>query len=283
MKKAYTFVLISAAICLAGVAPEIASNGAPSSSTGAPNEGTCGTIGCHDDGLVNAGTASNTFIYNNGIAEYIPGETYTITVRIEDSGIERFGYQLLALNNTDNSNSGSFVITDPLRTQIIDNTVDPQLLDRRYATYLYAGTSAVVTGVGEWTIDWTAPVNDVGDVTFYYATLSADNDGTDSGDEFYTNSFVISPSAVLNIEGEHAQKFSVNIYPNPTTGIVNVELQKEGGSLIEIYNMQGSLIRSVDVSQKIAKINLKELSDGNYMIRISRGNEKIVKQITLKN
>ncbi len=58
MKKPILFCCFAAAIGLVSFTyPGAKSTGAPASSTGAPGEFTCNTIGCHDDALSNQGKA----------------------------------------------------------------------------------------------------------------------------------------------------------------------------------------------------------------------------------
>src|SRR5688572_2428602 len=80
------------------------SSGAPASHTGAPDEQTCATAGCHDDNPVNAGKAL-VGIDIGSVTRYTPGKNYTLKVRIADSAIRRFGFQIVALSS-DNKNLG---------------------------------------------------------------------------------------------------------------------------------------------------------------------------------
>ena len=281
MKKLYTIAMIGAVCIFAAFAPEIASNGAPASSTGAPNEATCGMVNCHDDGTANSGTAVHSLTYGSGINEYIPGETYPITVRIEDVGVVRFGYQLLALRNSDGANAGTFEITDSYRTQIIDNYFDTLLADRRYATYLYPGTDPVSPGVGEWTINWKAPNTDQGPITFYFATISANDDDSDSGDKFYTGSTeIVAAAASTSKEAPVFEK--VSVYPNPTSDILNIRLVETSKANITLYNDLGSVVRTSSVADRNQiSFDVSNLPKGNYILKINQNKNVIAKKVIL--
>ena len=82
---------------------------------------------------------------------------------------------------------GAFQITDSARTQIVTN--EYKLKERKYVTYTFDGTDAISEGKGEWTINWTAPLDAKKPVTFYLAAVSANDDMSDKGDKVYTNSF----------------------------------------------------------------------------------------------
>ena len=182
---------IAVSIAITAMMPEKSSSGAPASHTGAPGEETCATSGCHDDNSVNSGDAKLT-IEAGTATNYEPGHTYPITVRITEPSVERFGFQILALKNSDNSNIGTFQLTDIKRTQFIKNQYS--LLSREYVTYTFYGTDAISSGVGEWTVNWKAPSTNVGPITFYASGVSANDNETDKGDHVYTKSAVIQPS-----------------------------------------------------------------------------------------
>ncbi len=157
------------------------SSGAPSASTGAPSEQTCAMAGCHDDNTINSGTAKlsievGQFGDNKNLG--LP-----ITVKINDNGKIRFGFQVTALDEY-NKSIGSFIVTDSSRTQLLGPKND--LPDRNYLTYTYYGTLGSKLGETEWTMNWIPTENKPGKVTFYVAALSADNDGSDKGDFTYT-------------------------------------------------------------------------------------------------
>ncbi len=85
--------------------------------------------------------------------------------------------------------------------------------------------------------------------------------------------------AVSNIES--AENNTNEIYPNPTTGIINLEFS-DIISKIEIYNNLGQMLIHSDVSDKNASVNLNDLPNGIYMIKVTTGNETIVKRFVLE-
>jgi hypothetical protein len=190
MKKTIIISIIATLpILIMATMPERSSSGAPASHTGAPGETTCATSGCHDDHAINSGSANLTIEVAGGITNYIPGHTYPVKIKIADADVERFGFQITALSGNDNLMAGAFEIADNKRTQLVKN--EYKLSDRTYVTYTFNGTDAVSTGVGEWTLNWTAPMDNVGIITFYAGVVSADDDMSDKGDYVYTTSVSI--------------------------------------------------------------------------------------------
>ena len=188
-KKTIYFILALIPLLIMAKIPGPSSSGAPASHTGAPEEKTCATVGCHDNNAINSGKAILSISADDSIAEYIPGNTYTVKVKISEPGVSRFGFQLLALSDQNHGNAGVFKIVDKNRTQLINNF--HELHDREYVTYTFNGTDPIEDGVGEWEVNWTAPSTNIGPVAFYAGAVSANNDETDQGDYVYNKSLVL--------------------------------------------------------------------------------------------
>jgi hypothetical protein len=54
------------------------------------------------------------------------------------------------------------------------------------------------------------------------------------------------------------------IYPNPTNGLVNIEIQNQTIQNIKVYDLQARLIIETTESQ----FNLSNYSNGTYFIRV---------------
>ena len=72
------------------------------------------------------------------------------------------------------------------------------------------------------------------------------------------------------------------IYPNPTTGIVNVT-SKETIKAYTVYSITGQLLLSKDLNTqgKDIQINLEELSNGIYMLELSGEKSKSIQKVIL--
>jgi hypothetical protein len=115
---------------------------------------------------------------------------------VEQTGQKRWGFQLTALDASDEP-AGDFMISDAARIQETQGSNG-----RVYLTHTPFGTDAgtlnMCTG---WGFKWTAPSNNVGDVTFYIACLAANDDGDTEGDFTYTTTEVLSPSTPVAEDG----------------------------------------------------------------------------------
>jgi len=72
---------------------------------------------------------------------------------------------------------------------------------------------------------------------------------------------------------------SFNIYPNPTTDIINIEFYSEGSKQIYILDESGKLVYSDFTNQKFKSYDLSFTEKGIYFIYIKKNNETFVKKI----
>jgi hypothetical protein len=66
-----------------------------------------------------------------------------------------------------------------------------------------------------------------------------------------------------------------NVYPNPATEILTIELEEMGATMFFIYNLTGTLIKEGKTDQK-TQVDLGSFSNGMYFIRIGEHSKKFV-------
>ncbi|HMV99336.1 MAG TPA: hypothetical protein PLL06_00150 [Acidobacteriota bacterium] len=162
--------------------------------TSAPGDlGTC--VSCHDSFELNSGSGVVTL---SGVPQmYQPGQTYPLTLTVQQAGRQRWGFQLTTVASTGES-VGAFVVTDPINTQLRSTTFGQ--LTRTYIEHTQAGTFAGTPRMGRWTFSWTAPAEDRGSVSFYFAGNAANNDTTNQQDFIYSGAEIAnSPSTQLAV------------------------------------------------------------------------------------
>lgn len=76
---------------------------------------------------------------------------------------------------------------------------------------------------------------------------------------------------------------SLKVYPNPTKGIVNIDLAGTvtGETTYELFDVQGRKVISKVSSNAIETLNVENLSDGIYMLSIQNGNAKTTKKVVI--
>jgi len=159
----------------------------------APNESSC--VSCHGGSVTTTGTALNNLRLKGNFTGngYIPDSTYTIELTYKQTGISKFGFQITALNSS-NDPIGTFTNLNS-RTSKVTATISSKT--REYIQHTSTGTSTVGTDSTRWTFSWKAPNSVVGKVTFYVVVMSANNNGQNSGDAVYGKTFDINPSTLL--------------------------------------------------------------------------------------
>lgn len=77
---------------------------------------------------------------------------------------------------------------------------------------------------------------------------------------------------------------NLKIYPNPTTGFVNIDLGNqnlESNSIVKLFDIQGRMISTKEMKTAIDNVNISNLSDGVYLITIENGSSRTTKKIVL--
>ena len=83
-------------------------------------------------------------------------------------------------------------------------------------------------------------------------------------------------SAITNYKNN-----SVSVYPNPTTGILNINLSDVHETELVLYNITGQKIISKTIHDKVATIDLNGLSNGVYYLQVKNENGIDTKKIIL--
>ena len=74
---------------------------------------------------------------------------------------------------------------------------------------------------------------------------------------------------------------SLKIYPNPAFEYVNMEFKNQGEKIIEIFNPEGQIIKSINTRDLTINIDISEMAIGLYIVRVINDNiihvEKLIK------
>lgn len=92
-------------------------------------------------------------------------------------------------------------------------------------------------------------------------TLFGDNSNGDFGEEA---SHMLSVKALDDVEENGDQ--TLIIYPNPTSSVLNI--QGEGMTSLEVYNVVGQCIMRNEVNGNVAQINTEHMNSGIYFLRV---------------
>lgn len=237
------------------------SAGAPAQTTGAPSEATCGRSGCHSV-VENIGDATVSLNYGTGDLTYIPDEVYPITIEMTKLlNDAKNGFQIVALDSM-NKNAGTWELVDEAVTQI---RFGASLADRAYVTHTRAGNV-----LSSWAMNWVAPMEDIGPVTFYLAVNDADGNGSRVGDDIYMTNLSVSSNKTTSTEAHLLRQIS--IYPNPAKHFIAIQSPDLSILQAKLYTATGHLIQQqsfptrLDVSNHPIGLYLLELHTSNGIL-----------------
>ncbi len=248
------------------------STGPPACHAGEPpNNITCRTSGCHSSFPLNSGTALLNLDLGDAESSYTPGEDYIISVSLFKPGLMRGGFQLVALqDNNDTISPGVFTLTDSFRTQRIDKEnphahPNCSINSKVWIEHTENGIDDVFADSITWQFDWQAPEIDVGSITFYLASVEADVDLDATGDYVYAKTKTVSSTTTsLN---EAVKENNVFVYPNPASDFLNIAFPETAlankNNSVAISDLSGKvLFKSVLTNS----ISIQELLSGNYIV-----------------
>lgn len=79
------------------------------------------------------------------------------------------------------------------------------------------------------------------------------------------NSFKALRSGITS--GDEEIKDEMTLYPNPTAGILNIQMDEMDGTAVEIYNINGQLVRKAQLSETKRSVNVADLKAGVYIVK----------------
>jgi uncharacterized protein (TIGR03437 family) len=164
--------------------------------TGAPGDQTCAIAGCHL-GPGNPTSGSGVEIEFPEGNRYTPGVKQRWTIRVTGAQSAVYGFQVSARlgSNERLGQAGSFTPVDA-NVQVLcqDNRPKGSGSCRaetpiEFAEHVLAGSSS------SFTVEWTPPASDTGDVRVYVAGNAGNGNGMESGDRIFLNNYTLSPQA----------------------------------------------------------------------------------------
>lgn len=241
--------------------------------TGAPGDLTCGRAPCHNVPN-NVGDATISVEFSGNSGQYFADSTYQLMVKIENPQSSRNGFQILALDQSD-QNVGTWQLLDANKMKIIPGIGFP---NRKYVTHRAAGNEQT-----EWTVAWKAPSMDVGTVTFYASVNSTNDNGLNTGDEVYTTSLSVEYEEPSSIGGDVSS--IIKVFPTVSGGKFWMDFPTTFGvANISLHDLQGSVQRQLEIrSGGLQELEVHDLNAGVYFLKIiSENGQFAVKKIIVQ-
>jgi hypothetical protein len=75
----------------------------------------------------------------------------------------------------------------------------------------------------------------------------------------------------------------ITMYPNPSQNILYVEGENLAGALIQVINLNGSIVMEKRLPSDKSALNLRDVRDGLYLVRIAMDQKQINRRITIQH
>ncbi len=233
--------------------------GSNQAGTTAPGEtgATCGQGGCHAAGQFSP--SFDLFLIDedgNQTEKYLPGETYTVSLKINHSGLPAgYGFQMVCLTEEGN---------DPINN-FSDFPMDVGEVTLMGRQYVEQNRRLPVDSIP---LTWTAPEKETGSVIFYAAGNAVNGNGSPTGDGSAVGNFVIEED--IESSTEELSVLKLGLFPNPASHIINMSNSINVASY-RVYDFSGSTILR---GTKNA-IDISNCKNGAYLIQVTDKNGKI--------
>ena len=86
----------------------------------------------------------------------------------------------------------------------------------------------------------------------------------------------------VNIPIKYTANSTINIYPNPSDGIINIEIENLNNTIIEIYNVSGRLASSKEINSKVERIDISGFPKGIYVVKVMHDSAINVSKVVVR-
>lgn len=286
MKKTRLVLVLAIAASAFAVSFDTQDNNGKAGRTGAPGESTC--TGCHTGSALNDGVGSVTISSPDlPTWEYMPGDTYNISVTVARTGSPLFGFDCECLTvNTPIANGGTIIVSNSAETHLANFTISSVV--RKNITHNLNGGHT--TDSHTFTFRWAAPTTNVGNVKFYCAGNAANGDNTKLNDHIYTTSQVVTPAIGAGAMETAVTKDDFSVFPNPANENIAVTFTAGAGERVDfsLYTAEGKeagpvyTFEGTGSSQTSSIILPADLAKGMYILRMVNGDSSTVRQIIIQ-
>lgn len=148
---------------------------------------------------------------------------------------------------------------------------------------LCVGESVGLSATGGVSYVWNSTTNSINGSSVTVSPMNSISytvTGTDANGCKNNSSINLSVSACTGLGEITTTASGVKVWPNPTKGEFNVEFLNDDAKTIEVLDLTGRLIQSNSVSNKKMNVNLNNLSNGVYYIKIqTKASIEVVKVV----
>ena len=196
-----------------------------------------------------------------------------------------------------------FDFNDAITTNIWSNTIDNEIPTSKIQSYSYnqenkeitldiigsdnlSGVKSYMIYVSEENGDYIpikntlsnlAPFKNSENVDYKFYSVATDSVGHT---EFSPDAEDLKVQ-ILGID-DFNENLSYKIYPNPVDNILYIETEIRGNKTIELFSNEGKLLKVKQMFKNKENMDLSDINNGIYILRITQENNNIMKKIIIK-
>jgi PKD repeat protein len=226
-------------------------------------------------------TATKTDVTCNGLADGTAvasttgstGYTYAWSngaTTASTSGLVAGNYNVTVLDVNGCSANASVTINQPSPVQASFTTA----MNSNTSTATFSNTSS--PGSYSWNFDdgntstQTNPVHVFGENGTYNVCLTVTST---CGNATTCNNVVVFNTSSIN----ESESILIEVYPNPTSNVLNIKNENPNATQFAVYDVNGKLIKTINLKNTITEVSVKELSNGMYFYQVLDNEGTILK------
>ena len=86
----------------------------------------------------------------------------------------------------------------------------------------------------------------------------------------------------VGIADHVAEAFTLNMYPNPTNGNLNIRCDNVRIAQVQVFDIFGKLLLTESVNDNSTSLNLSGLASGVYVVRTTSADHSVVTRKVVK-
>jgi hypothetical protein len=206
--------------------------------------------------------AMSLFENGNLVIAYEPGKEYTLrlTTSPTQGNPQEYGFQAVALN-TGNQQAGDWGAPGTGK-QVVT------LGGRKYIEH------SAPSNNGVFELPWIAPAAGTGDVTFYAASVAANNNSQATGDGTAKISLTIQEGGTNSVFEPNAAYATLKVMPNPVGDMLNLQItnRSAGNYKLRFFKTTGELakVEPINLAPGLnnAAFGVADLAPGLYIVQL---------------
>lgn len=217
------------------------------------------SVVCSGSSVTLTAMGASTYSWSSGASTASTVITPTITM----------GYTVTGTNSCGTSSAVTTVSVNP----------KPPVSATSSSSVICVGQTATLTASGAGSYTWTpGPLTGTTVVVSPTVTTNYTVSGT-SGMGCVSAPFIVTQNVSPCTGIEEFSSSDISLYPNPTTGYINVSVPAflVGKAVIEVYDAVGKLVVKDNLTDAVTHINTSKLEEGLYIYRIYNSDGLAVK------